>query len=107
MTTKQKTTKAMSSMPRCDKKRCMNQAELFPVIVIPAPKWAQNPKAKIEMEMGLNVCRLHAVKDINLFMDDAGYEQVVHALGVRRLAKPDRKTIYVIFKPLEDRKVQP
>lgn len=107
MSTKQKTKKAASSMPRCDKKRCFNDAELFPVIVIPAPSWAHNPKAKIEMEMDLNVCQQHAIEDINLFMDDAGYEQIVHALGVRRLAKPDRGTIYVKFKPLEDRKVTP
>jgi hypothetical protein len=106
MVTNKKRTKASSSMPRCDKRRCLSPAELFPVIVIPAPKWAQNKEARIEMEMDLNVCSKHAIEDINLFIDDAGYEQVVHALGVRRLAKPDRKTIYVIFKPLEDRKVQ-
>lgn len=94
-------------MPKCDWRYCRNQAEVFPILVVPAPKWAQNKEAKIEMEMDLNICQVHAVEDINLFMDDRGYEQIVHALGVRRLAKPERATIYVIFRALEDRKVQP
>lgn len=102
-----KKTKAKSSMPRCDRKRCMIEASLFPVIVIPSPKWSNNPKAKIEMEMDLNVCQKHAVEDINIFMDDNGYHQVCQALATRRLAIPERRTITVTFKPLEDRKVMP
>jgi hypothetical protein len=106
MISNKKKTKAQSSIPKCDWKFCRNPGELFPIIVIPPPKWVANKDAKIEMEMDLYVCQKHAVEDINLFMDDIGWEQVLHALGVRRLARPDRKTIYVIFRPLEDRKVE-
>lgn len=92
--------------PRCDWKRCVNDAQMFPIIVVPAPGWSNNPKAKIEMEMDLNVCPIHAVEDINVFMDDVGWEQLVHGFGARKMALPDRKKVYVIFKALEDRQVQ-
>jgi hypothetical protein len=105
MTTKKKHPTTPLTPPRCDWKRCMNDAQMFPIIVVPAPKWATNKKAKIEMEMALNVCPKHAVEDINLFMDDAGFEQLVHGLGVRKLPRPNRKSIYVIFRALEDRQV--
>lgn len=107
MATKKTTKPAPYKPPRCDRKRCFKPAELFPILVVPAPKWAENPKAKIEMEMDLNVCQKHAIDDIGQFMDDQGYEFIVHAMGVRRLPKPERKTIYVIFRALEDRRVTP
>lgn len=105
MTTQKKTAIQEELHPRCDWKRCMNDAQMFPIIVVPAPKWSHNPKAKIEMEMDLNVCPKHAVEDIDVFMDDIGWQQLVHSFGMRRLPSPNRKTIYVIFRALEDRQV--
>ncbi len=104
MTTNKKTTKPKSTYPRCDRKRCMNDAQMFPIMVIPAPKWSHNPKAKIEMELALNVCPQHAVEDIDLFMDDNGWAQLQQNFEARRMVLPKRKDIKVIFKALEDRK---
>jgi hypothetical protein len=99
-TTKQK----KKHYPRCDRKRCLQNAQLFPILVIPAPAWSRTPKAKIEMELGMNVCPKHAIEDVRVFMDDAGWHQLQHNFAARHLFLPQRERITVIFKALEDRK---
>lgn len=106
MTTNTKTKKRKSIYPRCDRKRCMNDAQMFPILVIPAPKWSANPKAKIEMELGVNVCQKHAVEDPNEFVDEAGWKQIKENFQARRMTLPERNRVTVIFKALEDRKFQ-
>jgi hypothetical protein len=91
--------------PKCDWRYCRNNGMLFPILVLPAPSYT-NQKA-IEMEMNLNVCIEHAKEDhIEYFLEDAGWEQIKNALAIRKLAAPERKDVKVIFRALEDRRLE-
>jgi hypothetical protein len=91
--------------PKCDWRYCRNNGTLFPILLMPAPKWAE--QKDIEMEMSLNVCVVHADENkLDLFLDDRGWFQVQQALALRKLAIPDRSQVRLIFKALEDRKIQ-
>lgn len=71
------------------------------------PDWSEHEGAKIEMEQDLNVCTGHADSEhIEWFLDDDGWYQLCNALALRRLPIPKRETVTVIFRVLEDRKVQ-
>lgn len=105
MTTNKKPPTTRLPHPRCDRKRCMEVAQMFPIIIIPSPKWSNNSKAKIKMEMDLNLCPRHAVEDISIFLPDQQWAELVHNFGVRKMALPERDSIYVIFRALEDRQV--
>ncbi len=90
--------------PRCDRKRCLNNAELFPIMVMPAPKWSHNPKAKMQMELSMNVCPKHAIDDVDQFVDDTGWQQIRDNFASRRMVIPDRKLVNIVFCPLKERR---
>lgn len=107
-TTKQPpTTKSSKPLyPKCDWKYCRNPGTLFPILVLPEPAWTGG-KGVIEMEMDLNVCVKHANEDrLDWFLDDEGWHEIENSLAIRRLAIPKRETVRVIFRALEDRKVE-
>lgn len=107
MSTNNKPDKAPTIYPKCDWKYCRKPGTLFPIIVLPMPKWSQHKKAKIEMEQDLNVCTDHAQAErIEWFLDDDNWTQLCNALAIRRLPIPDRRSVSIIFRVLEDRKVQ-
>ncbi len=103
MTTNKKPIKKKKLAARCDRKRCMFDATVFPILIIPAPKWSHNPKAKIEMELGVNVCTRHAIEDVDVFIDKEGWKQLTENFAARRMVTPDRKQVTIEFRALEDR----
>lgn len=93
-------------VPRCDRKRCQNSAQMFPILVIKAPEWSSNPEKKIEMELDVNVCPEHATERVKDFVDQDGWKQLCDNFAARRMPLPRRKDLSIIFRALEDRKFQ-
>lgn len=75
---------------------------------MPFPKWTKGSEGeqKMESEMTLNVCTTHADENkIDWFVDDQGWSDIIQTLAIRGLPIPERKDIYIKFKPLEDRRI--
>jgi hypothetical protein len=82
--------------PVCARLECSNRAVFTPFITFTAVGHPNGARASAELGMGL--CREHAVTDPDLFVDEKVWAMIVAMMASRGRKAPDRASVKIEFE---------
>jgi len=84
----------------CSKKGCTHAASLYPVLTFLPQGFPHAERAQMGMELPL--CEEHALPEVDLYMNDAGFDQLCAIMNSKGIRAPDRESIEVEFRKIPD-----
>lgn len=82
----------------CARQGCMEHATLRPVLTA----YTRKDRKMVRLELNMGVCKAHASKDPDEFLDDDAWQKLVNNLARQHMTRPKRSTARVHYEEMAE-----